>query len=106
MGPTHELPQTDTTERKFLSQCRLYIGNLVECSEEELIEMFKPYGEVSENFLNKEKMFAFIRLVHQCSYDKTMQMIIIVFILFLRIIVLMLRKPRESWMDRHVKGEC
>lgn len=63
MGPTHELPQTDTTERKFLSQCRLYIGNLVDCSEEELIEMFKPYGEVSENFLNKEKMFAFIRLV-------------------------------------------
>lgn len=64
MGPTHELPPTDTTERKFLSQCRLYIGNLVDCTEEELIEMFKPYGEVSENFLNKEKMFAFIRLVN------------------------------------------
>jgi len=30
--------------------------------------MFKPYGEVSENFLNKEKMFAFIRLVTFYSY--------------------------------------
>lgn len=69
MGPTHELPQTNSTERKFLSQCRLYIGNLVDCTEEELIEMFKPYGEVSENFLNKEKMFAFIRLVSY-SHEK------------------------------------
>ncbi|CAH1715113.1 hrp65 protein-like isoform X3 [Aphis gossypii] len=70
MGPTHEIPQTDTTERKFLSQCRLYIGNLVDCSEEELIEMFKPYGEVSENFLNKEKMFAFIRLDYRTNAEK------------------------------------
>ncbi|XP_025412242.1 hrp65 protein-like isoform X2 [Sipha flava] len=70
MGPTHELPQTDNTERKFLSQCRLYIGNLVDCTEEELIEMFKPYGEVSENFLNKEKMFAFIRLDYRTNAEK------------------------------------
>ncbi|XP_050429825.1 hrp65 protein-like isoform X2 [Adelges cooleyi] len=70
MGPTHELPVNDNKERKFLSQCRLYIGNLVECSEEELAEMFKPYGEVSENFLNKEKMFAFVRLDYRANAEK------------------------------------
>ncbi|XP_050534003.1 hrp65 protein-like isoform X2 [Daktulosphaira vitifoliae] len=69
-GPTHELPLNDNSERKFLSQCRLYIGNLVDCSEEELAEMFKPYGEVSENFLNKEKMFAFIRLDYRANAEK------------------------------------
>jgi len=90
MGPTHELPTNDSTERKFLSQCRLYIGNLVDCTEEELIDMFKPYGEVSENFLNKEKMFAFIRLVTFYSYLKNQYYIEInfhIFLIFYRIIV-------------------
>lgn len=83
MGPTHELPQTDNTERKFLSQCRLYIGNLVDCTEEELIEMFKPYGEVSENFLNKEKMFAFIRLVNYLFNIKSFKPVNCISIIFI-----------------------
>jgi len=50
MDPNYEFPKIDITGRKFLGQCRLYIGNLVDCTEEELIEMFKPYGEVFDIF--------------------------------------------------------
>ena len=50
-------------ERKFTGRCRLFVGNLVSCDEEELSTMFKKYGEVAETFVNKEKGFGFIRLV-------------------------------------------
>jgi len=63
-GPTHELPSLDMTEKKFAGRNRLYIGNLgPDVTEEELQSMFTPYGETSELFVNKEKSFAFIRLV-------------------------------------------
>lgn len=62
-GNTYELPQKDNTEKKFSSRCRLYVGNLVEVTDEEVKEMFKKYGEVNECFVNREKMFAFVRLV-------------------------------------------
>lgn len=63
-GPTHELPPQDTTEKKFSGRNRLYVGNLTnDVTEEELIQMFSSYGEVSEVFINKEKNFAFLRIV-------------------------------------------
>ncbi|EDO38842.1 predicted protein [Nematostella vectensis] len=49
-------------ERKFTGRCRLFVGNLIDCDEEEMKEMFKKYGEVAEVFINKEKGFGFIRL--------------------------------------------
>lgn len=52
-------------ERKFTGRCRLFVGNLVDCDEEEMKEMFSKYGEVAEVFVNKEKGFGFIRLVSQ-----------------------------------------
>ena len=64
-GPTHELPPQDTTEKKFSGRNRLYVGNLTnDVTEEELNQMFQPYGEMSELFINKEKNFAFLRLVN------------------------------------------
>lgn len=63
-GPTYELPPLDTTEKKFAGRNRLYIGNIPnELTEDELLELFKPYGETSELFVNKEKNFGFIRMV-------------------------------------------
>lgn len=63
-GATYELPSLDTTEKKFAGRNRLYIGNIPnELSEDELHDLFKPYGETSELFVNKEKNFGFIRMV-------------------------------------------
>lgn len=63
-GPTHDLPPQDTSEKKFSGRNRLYIGNLTaDVTEEELQKMFAPYGETTEHFINKEKNFAFLRLV-------------------------------------------
>lgn len=64
MGPTYEHPQTDTYEKKFLSKARLKVGNFVNCTEQELIKIFKPYGEISVSCLNEKKMFAFVRMVN------------------------------------------
>lgn len=63
-GPTHELPPQDTTEKKFSGRNRLYLGNLTnDVSEEEIQQLFSPFGEVSEIFINKEKNFAFLKMV-------------------------------------------
>jgi RNA recognition motif-containing protein len=32
-------------------------------TEDEITQLFQPYGETAELFVNKEKNFAFIRLV-------------------------------------------
>lgn len=64
-GPTHELPSQETTEKKFSGRNRLYIGNLTnDVTEEEIQQMFQQYGEISELFVNKEKNFAFLRMVN------------------------------------------
>ena len=63
-APTHDLPPQDTREKKFTGRCRLYIGNLTnDVTEDEITQLFQPYGESAELFVNKEKNFAFIRLV-------------------------------------------
>lgn len=63
-GSTIDLPPLEQVEQKFSGRNRLYIGNLTnDVSEEEILELFNPYGETSELFINKEKNFAFIRIV-------------------------------------------
>lgn len=63
-GPTHELPPQDITEKKFSGRNRLYIGNLTnDVTEEEIQTLFQKYGEISELFVNKEKNFAFLKMV-------------------------------------------
>ncbi|KAI5726901.1 hypothetical protein M8J76_010744 [Diaphorina citri] len=70
-GPTLDLAPSVVTERKFQNKCRLYIGNVSsEINEEELLELFKPFGESTELFLNKEKNFAFIRMDYKANADK------------------------------------
>lgn len=69
-GPTHDLPPQETTEKKFSGRNRLYIGNLTnDVTDEEIQQMFQQYGEISELFVNKEKNFAFLRMVRvQCLF--------------------------------------
>lgn len=70
-GPTLDLAPSVVTERKFQNKCRLYIGNVSsEITEEELLELFKPFGESTELFLNKEKNFSFIRMDYKSNAEK------------------------------------
>lgn len=63
-GPTIDLPPMEQTEQKFSGRNRLYIGNLTnDVTEQEILDIFNSYGETAELFLNKDKNFAFIRIV-------------------------------------------
>jgi proline- and glutamine-rich splicing factor len=71
MGPTHELPPVDSSERQFSGRSRLYIGNLAPgTTEDQLKELIKKFGEVGELFLNTEKNFAFLRLDYRENAEK------------------------------------
>ena len=55
---------TPKEPKKFTGRCRLFVGNITpDTTEEQFKEMFTPYGEVSELFVNAAKGFGFIRLV-------------------------------------------
>ncbi|KAH8353837.1 hypothetical protein KR084_005271 [Drosophila pseudotakahashii] len=71
-GPTHELPPIEVpTETKFSGRNRLYVGNLTgDITDEELREMFKPYGEISEIFSNLEKNFTFLKVDYHPNAEK------------------------------------
>lgn len=70
-GPAYELPTVDTSEKKFSGRNRLYIGNLsADVTDEEITELFKPFGETSELFINKEKNFGFIRMDYHTNAEK------------------------------------
>lgn len=61
---TADLAVKTFSEPKFSGRSRLYVGNLgSEITEQDLKEYFSPYGEIAEVFLNREKGFAFVRLV-------------------------------------------
>lgn len=68
-GSTVDLPVRPRTETKFSGRSRLYVGNLGnDITEQDLKEHFASYGEIAEVFLNKEKGFAFVRLVNSFSH--------------------------------------
>lgn len=70
-GPAYELPPVDTDEKKFSGRNRLYIGNLSsDITEEDIKEMFKPFGEINELFINKEKNFGFVRVDYRMNAEK------------------------------------
>lgn len=70
-GPTHDIPSIEHQEVKFSGRNRLYIGNLTsDITEDELKELFTPYGETSEAFLNAEKFFAFIKVDFRANAEK------------------------------------
>jgi len=63
-GPTADLPPKQFEIKKFLSNTRLYIGNIAnDATDEEVRELFSAYGEIDELFINREKNFAFLKLV-------------------------------------------
>ena len=65
---TVDLPIRSLTETKFSGRSRLYVGNLgSDINEQDLKDHFASYGEIAEVFLNKEKGFAFVRLVSVIS---------------------------------------
>lgn len=70
-GPTHDLQTIKYEEVKFSGRNRLYIGNLTnDITEEELVELFKPFGEINESFLNAEKFFAFVKVDYRSNAEK------------------------------------
>lgn len=70
-GPTHDIATVEPEEIKFSGRNRLYIGNLTnDTTEDELNDMFKPFGEVSETFLNKDKNFAFLKVDYHINAEK------------------------------------
>jgi len=70
-GPTFDLPPLDIGEKQFNGRNRLYIGNIsADFTDEDLTDLFKPYGETAEIFLNKEKNFGFIKLDYHANAEK------------------------------------
>ena len=52
-------------EKKFTGRCRLFVGNITpEMTEENFKDLFTPFGEISEVFVNGSKGFGFIRMVN------------------------------------------
>lgn len=51
-------------EKKFGNRARLYVGNLPrQMTEEELMGMFQPYGDIKQVYIEKDKNFGFVRMV-------------------------------------------
>lgn len=70
-GPTLDLPPIESEELKFSGRNRLYVGNLPnDITEDDLRELFKPYGEIAESFLNAEKNFAFLKVDYRSNAEK------------------------------------
>jgi splicing factor, proline- and glutamine-rich len=70
-GPILDIPPIECEEIKFSGRNRLYIGNLSnDVNEEELRELFKTYGEISEAFINADKNFAFIKVDYHINAEK------------------------------------
>ncbi|XP_055689424.1 hrp65 protein isoform X3 [Lutzomyia longipalpis] len=70
-GPMHDIPPLDQSEIKFCGRNRLYIGNLTnDVTEEELRQLFAPFGEIGEVFLNPEKNFAFIKVDYHANAER------------------------------------
>lgn len=71
VGPLLDLPPIDQSEMKFNGRSRLYIGNLTnDVTEEEILNLFNPYGETAELFLNKEKNFGFIKMDYRMNAER------------------------------------
>lgn len=70
-GPMLDIPAIEEQELKFSGRNRLYVGNLPnDMTEPELVELFKPYGEIAETFLNSEKNFAFLKVDYRANAER------------------------------------
>ncbi|XP_052239072.1 non-POU domain-containing octamer-binding protein-like isoform X5 [Dreissena polymorpha] len=68
MGEQNDGPKE---QKKFTGRCRLFVGNITpDTTEEQFKEMFTPFGEVSEVFVNAARGFGFIRLDYRINAEK------------------------------------
>ncbi|XP_034098267.2 protein no-on-transient A-like isoform X1 [Drosophila albomicans] len=62
-GPNLELESMDIEEFRFSNRNRLYVGNMPkDMGKEKLKEMFEPYGEINDLFVNVQKNLAFLKM--------------------------------------------
>lgn len=70
-GPLLDLPPREEEERKFSNHCRLWIGNLpLDIGEDDVKDLFKPYGDFDEVYFDKTKGFAFVRMDYKVNAEK------------------------------------
>lgn len=71
VGPTYDLQPISQEEIKFSNRNRLYVGNLTnDVTENDMKELFAPFGEIAETFINKEKNFAFVKVDYRLNAEK------------------------------------
>jgi len=71
MGPSRNLPQLDVTEKKFGASNKLWIGNILSSTtEQDIRDLCRPYGDVDDIFVNKEKKFAFVKFDYKVNAEK------------------------------------
>lgn len=57
-------PEVEGEAKKFTNRARLFVGNLSnDTNDEDLRKMFEKYAPEPEVFLDRQKMFAFIKMV-------------------------------------------
>lgn len=71
-GPTTEIQAKEVQEtRKFSGHCRLYVGNIPnDLTEDEFVNLFTPFGETSEHFVNRDKNFGFIKMDFRSNAER------------------------------------
>lgn len=70
-------PSDSRREKKYSNRARLFVGNLPKnMTEEELVDMFRPFGENPQAHIERERNFGFVRMVsqpcllsHTCSHS-------------------------------------
>lgn len=73
-GPMLDLLPREEAVRKFSNHCRLWVGNLpLDIKEDDVKELFKPYGEYDEVYFDKNKGFAFVRMDFKSNAEKARQ---------------------------------
>ncbi|KAK3872549.1 hypothetical protein Pcinc_015163 [Petrolisthes cinctipes] len=73
-GPLIDLPPREEAVRKFSNHCRLWVGNLpLDIKEDDVKELFKPFGEFDEVYFDKNKGFAFVRMDYKSNAEKARQ---------------------------------
>ncbi|XP_037037001.1 hrp65 protein-like isoform X1 [Bradysia coprophila] len=70
-GPFFDIAPIDHEEIKFSGRNRLYVGNLSnDITEENLKQLFKPYGKIDDIFLNTDKTFCFVKVDYRANAEK------------------------------------
>ena len=62
--PLIDLPPYDISEKKFNCYAKVFVGNIPKgIEEEEVLCIFREYGEIGPVYISKEATFGFITFV-------------------------------------------